>query len=98
MWYNHLSEYFLKQGYVNNTICPCAFIKKSESGFAILAVYVDDINLIGTPEELSKAAEYLKSEFEVKDLGKTKLCLGLELGYTKNGILVHQKAYAGEKA
>ena len=35
------------------------------------------INLIGTPEELAKTAEYLKKEFEVKDLGKTKLCLGL---------------------
>ena len=53
------------------------FIKKSETGFAIVTVYVDDINLIGTPEELAKTVEYLKKEFEVKDLGKTKLCLGL---------------------
>ena len=42
MWYNHLSEYLLKEGYVNNPICPCIFIKKSETGFAIIAVYVDD--------------------------------------------------------
>ena len=53
------------------------FIKKSKLGFAILAVYVDDINIIGTPEELTKTVEYLKRDFEVKDLGKTKLCLGL---------------------
>ena len=69
------------------------FIKKSKSGFAILAVYVDDINIIGTPEELTKTAEYLKREFEVKDLRKTKLCLGLELEHKTNGILVHQSAY-----
>ena len=65
------------------------FIKKLESGFAIIAVYVDDINIIGTPEELTKTAEYLKREFEVKDLGKTKLCLGLELEHKTNRILVH---------
>ena len=60
MWYNRLSEYLLKEGYVNNPICSCVFIKKSETGFAIIAVYVDDLNLVGTPEELTKIAEYLK--------------------------------------
>ena len=36
MWYNRLSEYLLKEGFENNPICPCVFIKKSESGFAIV--------------------------------------------------------------
>lgn len=26
MWYNRLSDYLLKKGYVNNKICPCVFI------------------------------------------------------------------------
>ena len=93
MWYNRLSEYLLKEGYVNDPICPCVFIKKSNSGFAIVAVYVDDINLIGSPEELSKTAEYLKKEFEMKDLGKTKYCLGLQIEHLASGVLVHQSAY-----
>ena len=29
MWYNRLSEYLIKDGYINNLICPCVFIKKS---------------------------------------------------------------------
>ena len=39
MWYNRLSEYFLKEGFENNPICPCVFNqkkKKLESGFAIV--------------------------------------------------------------
>ena len=67
MWYNCLSEYLIKDGYINNPICPCIFIKKLELGFAILVVYVDNINLFRTPEELTKAATYLKDEFEMKD-------------------------------
>ena len=93
MWYNRLSEYLLKEGYVNNPICPCVFIKKSETGFAIIAVYVDDLNLVGTPEKLTKTAEYLKKEFEMKDLGKTKFCIGLQIEHFPNGELVHQSTY-----
>ena len=97
MWYKRFSEYLIKERYKNDPICPCVFIKKSETGFAIIAVYVDDMNLIRTPKELSKTAEYLKKEFEVKDLGKTKLYLGLELEleleHKANEIIVHQLAY-----
>ena len=32
-------------------------------------------------------------EFEMKDLGKTKYCLGLQLEYRPSRILVHQSAY-----
>ncbi|KAM1101277.1 hypothetical protein ACFX2B_007573 [Malus domestica] len=42
---------------------------KSHFGFVIVAVYVDDMNLIGTLEELARTATHLKSEFEMKDLG-----------------------------
>ena len=89
MWYNRLSEFLLKEGLENNPIYPCFFLKKLESGFAIVVVYVDDLNLVGTPKELTKTADYLKNEFEMKDLGKTKFCLGLQIEHLSNGILVH---------
>ena len=57
MWYNRLSEYLLKKGYANNPTYPCIFIKKSKTGFVIIVVYIDDLNLIGTPEELTKTTK-----------------------------------------
>jgi len=72
---------------------PCIFIKKSQSRFAIIKVYVDDLNLVGTPEELTKTATYLKNEYEMKDLGKTKFCLGLQIKHFQNRILVYQSTY-----
>ena len=69
MWYNRLSEYLLKKGYKNDPICRCIFIKRSGSEFVIIAVYVDDLNIIGTRKELLEAVECLKKEFEMKDLG-----------------------------
>ena len=62
---------------MNNSICQCVFIKKVAPGFSIIELYMDDLNLIGTPEELIKTIDYLKKEFEMKNLGKTKYCHGL---------------------
>ena len=52
-----------------------------------------DINLTGTPEELEKTANYLKKEFEMKDLGKAKFCLGLQIERNSSEMLVHQSNY-----
>jgi hypothetical protein len=40
-------------------------------------LYVDDLNIIGTELDINKAQDRLKTEFEMKDLVKTKFCLGL---------------------
>ena len=93
MWYNRLSDYLTSKGYKNNTICPCVFIKRTTSGYVIIAVYVDDLNIIGTNKEILEVIDLLKKEFEMKDLGKTKYCLGLQIEHMSNGILVHQSNY-----
>ena len=77
MYYNLLSEYLLKEGYANNPICSCIFIKKFETRYAIIVVYVNDLNLVGTPKGLTKTTKYLKTKFEMKDLGKIKFYLSL---------------------
>ena len=56
-------------------------------------MYVDDLNLIGTPEELTRITKYLKNEFEMKDIGKTKFCLGMQIKHFPYGFLVHQSTY-----
>ena len=89
MWYNRLTEYLLKQGYNNDPICSCVFIKRYQSQFVIIVVYVDDLNIIGTPEELQKAANCLKLEFEMKDLGRTRFYLGLQIEHLKDEICMH---------
>ena len=35
----------------------------------------------------------LNSLFEMKDLGRTKFCLGLQIEYLKNGIFIYQETY-----
>ena len=89
MWYNRLSEFLLKRGYVNNEDCPCVFIRKSQNGFCIISVYVDNLNIIGHTEDIEEASAYLKTEFVMKDMGKSRFCLGLQIEHLSEGILIH---------
>ena len=89
MWYNRLSEYLMRKGCSNSDDCPCVFIKRSSSGFCIVSVYVDDINIIGNTQNIDETRNHLKTEFEMKDLGKTKFCIGLQIEHLHSGILVH---------
>jgi hypothetical protein len=93
MWCNRLSNFLLQRSYINNDDCPCVFIKKSSDGFCIISVYVDDLDIIGTTRDIEEAMAYLNTEFEMKDLGKTKFCLGLQLEHLPEGVFVHQSTY-----
>jgi hypothetical protein len=72
MWYNQLNEFLLNKDYSNNDDCPYIFIRKSSTGFCIISVYVDDLNIISTGLEINDAWYHVKIEFEMKNLGKTK--------------------------
>ena len=56
-------------------------------------MYVDDLNIIGNTQDIDEARKHLKTEFEMKDLGKTKFCLGLQIEHLHSGIFVHQSVY-----
>jgi hypothetical protein len=93
MWYNRLKEFLLNKGYSKNDDCPCVFIRKSSTGFYIISVYVDDLNIIGTKLDINEAQDHFKTKFEMKDLGKTNFCLDLQLEHLTMGILIHQLTY-----
>ena len=52
-----------------------------------------NIDFVGTPKELTKIVDYLKSIFEMKDLVKQFFFLGLQIKYFSNKILVYQSTY-----
>lgn len=44
----------IKEQYKNDTICPSVFIRKFESKFFLIAIYVGDFHNIGTRENFQK--------------------------------------------
>jgi hypothetical protein len=51
------------------------------------------LNIIGTTRDIKEAIMYLKTEFEMKYVGETKFCLGLQLEHLSEGVFVHQSTY-----
>jgi hypothetical protein len=93
MWYNRLKEFLLNKCHSNNDDCSCVFIHKSSTGFCIISVYVCDLNIIGTELDINGAHHHLKTKFEMKNLGKIKFCLGLQLEHFPMDILIHKSTY-----
>ena len=91
-----LNEYLQKQGFQNNEISPCIYIWALSTDFVLIVVYVNNPNIIGTPKEINKTTVLLTSEFEIKDLGKIKICLSLQIEYLPHGTLVHQSIYTNK--
>lgn len=93
MWFHRLATYLIANGFANSKISPCVFIKRVGNELCIIAVYVDDLNLIGTPISVQHASSLLDREFEMKDLGVTSLCIGIQLEHVSGGLLMHQALY-----
>ncbi|GKC49517.1 ribonuclease H-like domain-containing protein [Tanacetum coccineum] len=69
--------------------------KRSENGnFTALLVYVDDIIITGNNStKIENFKRFVKIKFEMKDLGKLKYFLGIEVLETEQGLCLSQRKY-----
>lgn len=61
----------------NMMLSPCVFIIKFSYGFVFVVVYIDDLSILGTQNEIDDAWTHMNEKFEMKDFGKTKCYLEL---------------------
>ncbi|RDY06002.1 Copia protein, partial [Mucuna pruriens] len=93
---NSLPEYCLEDFLSNKVkVNHTLFTKHSiDDKFTILLVCVDDMIVIGDNEiEKITLKEKLVTQFEIKELGKLKYFLGIEVSYSKQRIFVFQRKY-----
>ena len=70
------------------------FYRHKEGKITILAIYVNDIIITGdVKEEIARLKECLGKAFEVKDLGRLKYFLGIEVVGSAKGIALSQRKY-----
>ncbi|KAJ0621525.1 putative RNA-directed DNA polymerase [Helianthus annuus] len=96
-WNEKLTSVLLENGFVQSKSDYSLFIKDVGSVFIALLVYVDDIIVTGNNEqEIKKFKQFLSSNFMIKDLGKLKFFLGIEVLYSEQSICLSQRKYCLE--
>ena len=85
----------LKMKYKQSQVDHSLFIKHLVSrGVTTLIVYVNDITVTSNdPMEMQLLKDQLAKEFEIKEPGKLKYFLGIEVAWSKVGIFVSQQRY-----
>ncbi|RVW98483.1 Retrovirus-related Pol polyprotein from transposon RE1 [Vitis vinifera] len=94
-WFDRLTRVVKKHGFIQCQADYTLFMKHSKKGeMTLFIVYVDDIIITGDDEEgIGNLKKLLAREFEIKDLGQLRYFLGMEVGRTKEGIVVTQRKY-----
>lgn len=75
---------------------PCVYVKKSNSNLTIVALYVDDFYVYTTDKSsINELHALLQKEFNVKNLGPIKNCLGMQVirDMSKGTLMLNQSQY-----
>ena len=93
-WFGRFTLAMKGYGYHQSNSDHTLFLKRKGDCVTCLIIYVDDMIITGNDrEEIGALREKLFEEFEMKDLGKLKYFLGIEVLRSSLGIFISQKKY-----
>jgi Reverse transcriptase (RNA-dependent DNA polymerase) len=85
-WYDKLNYFLISYNFKVSNADSSLFIKHNCNGTTIVLVYVDDLIITRNNEmEIELIKRNLKQKFEIKDLGKLKYFLRIEIAHSKRG-------------
>ena len=94
-WFGRFAKVMKEFGYKQSQGDHNIFIKHlAAREVTTLLVYVDNIIVTGNDErEKHEVKQRLAKELEIKELGKLKCFLGIEVAYSTQGIFISQQKY-----
>ena len=96
-WYDRLKCSLLNWGFIASKSDTSLFIFHKAGDIVVILVYVDDILVTGSNDQLvEKVIHHLSSEFVFKDLGEFNYFLGLEVTPSVEGLHISQTKYVGD--
>lgn len=87
VWNETVHGALIKCGCVQSSFDQCLYSLHNSSSKLYLIMHVDDLLIASNDDELiAYVVDYLKSVFEMKDLGKANHYLGIDIRQDSNGI------------
>ncbi|POM69565.1 Integrase catalytic core protein [Phytophthora palmivora] len=94
IWNNTLHKHLMMIGFKKYTFDAGVYWKVGDYNKIYLTVYVDDIVIAADPRDIVKVVDALSRKFRLKDLGRVKHLLGMEINYKPGKLLcISQTAY-----
>jgi len=94
-WNSKLNNVLINIGFSRLLSEPCLYkkVNKNNKLICIIGVYVDDIVLAGTSEEINKTKGKIKKIFVTKDIGNVNFIVGIKYQKYKDGYILNQRRY-----
>ena len=95
-WYTRIDSYFTGLGFTKSEADANLYQIVVEGKLLIIALYVDDLIIMGVEQLIHSCKADLAKEFEMKDLGLLHYFLRLEIWQWEGELFVSQGNYAQE--
>jgi Reverse transcriptase (RNA-dependent DNA polymerase) len=92
-WYDKLSQFLLSCNFKVSNANNSLFTKISNNNIIVVLVYVDGIIITGNSQQINSVKQELKENFDIKDFGKLKYFLGIEIAHSSKGLFMCQRKY-----
>ena len=84
-WYHRLHIFFINKGYTRLKTEPSIYMRKTNSTFILIGVYVDDLSLLSNSMNyLNICKQELKVVFPITDLGPMTYFLGIDVNQNRS--------------
>ncbi|KAJ3635178.1 hypothetical protein MTP99_008105 [Tenebrio molitor] len=96
-WYCKLNKTLKNYGPIPTASDTCLFRIGSGEDVTLIAIYVDEILVASRDlKRISEIRRMLADQFEIKDLGDVKHCLGVEFSQVDGQVTMHQRGYVAD--
>ncbi|KAJ8719262.1 hypothetical protein PYW07_016818 [Mythimna separata] len=95
-WNKKVDQSLLENGYCKSKLEPCMYTKMNGKFKTIVTLYVDDFFIFSNCKlETENLKNVLSSQFKIKDLGRVKPCLGMNIKFNKleKSVTLSQESY-----
>ncbi|KAH9752530.1 hypothetical protein KPL71_014732 [Citrus sinensis] len=93
-WHEKFDHTMITSGFKINECDKCVYVKATENDYVILCLYVDDMLIVGSDDDMIKSTKnMLKSKFGMKEMGLTDVILGIKISKASNGLILSQTHY-----